>query len=57
MRELTVEEVMGVSGGSLREAVLTDASAGAFVGGFSGPEGLAIGALVGAAVGAALYEM
>jgi hypothetical protein len=48
-----IDEVFG--GGSLGEAILIGAGAGAFVGTFAGPEGTAAGALIGGAAAAILY--
>lgn len=57
IQELIMSEIEEVFGsGSLGEAVLVGAGAGAFVGALAGgPPGSAVGALVGGAAGALLY--
>lgn len=53
---IELDDIFG--GGSLGEAILLGAGAGAFVGGLAGnAPGAAVGALVGAATGAALYYL
>jgi hypothetical protein len=54
--ELVMSEIDAIfGGGSLGEAILIGAGAGAFVGTFAGPGGTAAGALIGGAAGALLY--
>lgn len=59
IQELSFDEIELVDGASHRyaEAFLVGAAAGAFIGGFGGPEGAAAGALIGGLIGVGIIAI